>query len=72
MPVPESGTSAGRSLTRRVPEVPKQTALGISNGQIGERLEIAEESVRNHLPSAMRNLSLHDRLRRSSWPCERA
>jgi len=59
--VPESGTDAGRSLTRREREVLEQAALGMSNRQIGEALEIAEQTVKNHLSSAMRKLSLHDR-----------
>ena len=59
--MPESGTDAGRSLTRREREVLAQAALGMSNRQIGEALEIAEQTVKNHLSSAMRKLSLHDR-----------
>ena len=59
--MPESGTDAGRSLTRREREVLEQAALGMSNRQIGEALEIAEQTVKNHLSSAMRKLSLHDR-----------
>ena len=58
--MPESGTDAGR-LTRREREVLEQAAVGMSNRQIGEALEIAEQTVKNHLSSAMRKLSLHDR-----------
>ena len=50
--MPESGTDAGRSLTRREREVLQQAALGKSNRQIGEVLEIAEQTVKNHLSSA--------------------
>jgi DNA-binding CsgD family transcriptional regulator len=61
IPVPDSGTDAGRSLTPREREVLEQAALGLSNRQIGEVLQIAEQTVKNHLSSAMRKLSLHDR-----------
>ena len=57
----DSGTDAGRSLTRRERDVLEQAAMGMSNHQIGEQLEIAEQTVKNHLSSAMRKLSLHDR-----------
>ena len=50
-----------RMLTRRQRQVLQQVALGMSNRQIGEVLEIAEQTVKNHLSSAMRKMSLHDR-----------
>lgn len=59
--MPESSTDSGRGLTRREREVLEQAALGMSNRQIGEALAIAEQTVKNHLSSAMRKLSLHDR-----------
>ena len=59
--MPVSGIDPGRALTRREREVLEQAALGMSNRQIGEVLEIAEQTVKNHLSSAMRKLSLHDR-----------
>jgi DNA-binding NarL/FixJ family response regulator len=61
--VPEPGTAARRDLTRRERQVLEQAALGMSNRQIGEALGIAEQTVKNHLSSAMRKLSLHDRTR---------
>lgn len=61
MLVSDFGTDRGRSLTRREREVLEQAALGMSNRQIGEVLEIAEQTVKNHLSNAMRKLSLHDR-----------
>jgi two-component system response regulator DegU len=48
-------------LTRRQRQVLQQAALGLSNRQIGEVLEIAEQTVKNHLSSAMRKMALHDR-----------
>ena len=59
--MPGPGIDPGRALTRREREVLEQAALGMSNRQIGEELEIAEQTVKNHLSSAMRKLSLHDR-----------
>jgi len=57
----EPGDLANRRLTPREREVLEQAALGLSNRQIGEQLQIAEQTVKNHLGNAMRKLSLHDR-----------
>jgi len=59
--MPDSGDAAGRRLTSRERQVLEQAALGLSNRAIGEALGIAEQTVKNHLGSAMRKLSLHDR-----------
>jgi two-component system response regulator DegU len=59
--VPDPGTAARSALTRREREVLEQVALGMSNRQIGQALSIAEQTVKNHLSSAMRKLSLHHR-----------
>ena len=59
--MPDSGSAAGRTLTPREREVLEHAAMGMSNRQIGEALHIAEQTVKNHLGSAMRKLSLHDR-----------
>ncbi len=61
MRVPDPGTDAARMLTRREREVLQQAALGMTNRQIGAALDIAEQTVKNHLSSAMRKLALHDR-----------
>ena len=39
----------------------QHAAFGLSNRHIGERLGIAEQTVKNHLANAMRKLALHDR-----------
>lgn len=49
------------TLTPRECEVLQKAALGLSNRQIGDELGIAEQTVKNHLSSAMRKLSIHDR-----------
>ena len=59
--MPGPGIDPGSALTRRERDVLEQAALGMSNRQIGEALHIAEQTVKNHLSSAMRKLSLHDR-----------
>jgi DNA-binding CsgD family transcriptional regulator len=48
-------------LTSREREVLQHAAFGLSNRHIGQRLGIAEQTVKNHLASAMRKLALHDR-----------
>ena len=57
----DPGDAADQRLTPREREVLEQAALGLSNRQIGEVLDIAEQTVKNHLNNAMRKLSLHDR-----------
>jgi DNA-binding NarL/FixJ family response regulator len=49
------------SLTTRERAVLQQAAYGLSNRAIGEQLGIAEQTVKNHLASAMRKLEIHDR-----------
>jgi DNA-binding NarL/FixJ family response regulator len=53
--------AAPSPLTPRERDVLQQAAFGLSNRDIGETLGIAEQTVKNHLASAMRKLSLHDR-----------
>jgi two-component system, NarL family, response regulator DegU len=59
--VPEPQREPIRALTVREREVLQKAALGMSNRQIGEDLNIAEQTVKNHLSSAMRKLEIHDR-----------
>jgi two-component system, NarL family, response regulator DegU len=59
--VPEPQREPIRALTIREREVLQKAALGMSNRQIGEDLNIAEQTVKNHLSSAMRKLEIHDR-----------
>lgn len=55
-------TSADRKpLTARQRDVLQHAAFGLSNKLIGEELGIAEQTVKNHLANAMRNLEIHDR-----------
>lgn len=50
-----------RLLTSRERDVLQHAAFGLSNRHIGQRLGIAEQTVKNHLANAMRKLALHDR-----------
>lgn len=59
--MPDAGDRTGRRLTPREHQVLEQAALGLSNRQIGEALEIAEQTVKNHLSNAMRKLAINDR-----------
>ena len=61
MSVLDPSTELGQRLTPRERDVVQQAALGMSNRQIGEELHIAEQTVKNHLSSAMRKLSIRDR-----------
>ena len=59
--MPDPGDHDVRKLTPREREVLEQAARGLSNREIGDELQIAEQTVKNHLGNAMRKLSLHDR-----------
>jgi DNA-binding NarL/FixJ family response regulator len=59
--VADTGDRAGRRLTPREREVLEHAARGLSNREIGAALSIAEQTVKNHLGSAMRKLSINDR-----------
>ena len=59
--MPDLGDHDVRKLTPREREVLEQAARGLSNREIGGELQIAEQTVKNHLGNAMRKLSLHDR-----------
>ena len=59
--MPTASPSPGRTLTPREREVLEQAARGLSNRRIGQELDIAEQTVKNHLSSAMRKLAINDR-----------
>ena len=49
-------------LTLREYEVARLVATGYSNKQIGDRLKISEQTVKNHLQSIFRKLALSNRV----------
>ena len=59
--MPDAGDRPDRSLTPRECEVLQKAAIGLSNREIGAELGIAEQTVKNHLSSAMHKLAIHDR-----------
>lgn len=59
--MPDPGNGVGRRLTPREREVLEHAARGMTNRQIGDALAIAEQTVKNHLSSAMRKLAINDR-----------
>ena len=54
---------AGRALSARELQVLEEVALGRTNRDIGTELGIAEQTVKNHVSSVLRKLSLNDRTR---------
>jgi len=50
-------------LTARELQVLEQVAFGLRNREIGERLGISEQTVKNHMWNLLRKLSLPDRTR---------
>lgn len=50
------------SLTAREIEVSRLIATGFSNKQIGERLKISEQTVKNHTHAIYRKLTVNNRV----------
>ena len=67
-PVPEADAP---HLTPRELQVLAQAAHGLRNREIGERLGISEQTVKNHMWSLLRKLSLPDRTRAVVFAIER-
>ena len=61
MPLLTSQGPAGDALSRRELEVLPLLAEGLSNRQIGERLQIAEVTARDHVQNILRKLQVSDR-----------
>ncbi len=51
-----------QGLTTREAQVAKLVADGYSNQEIGNRLQISEQTVKNHLQSVFRKLALANRV----------
>ena len=53
--------SSGRTPSARELQVLEQVSLGLTNRDIGTELGISEQTVKNHVSSVLRKLSLNDR-----------
>lgn len=62
-----STNGADVQLTRRESEVLKQVALGLSNKEIGQALEISYETVKEHVQHILRKLGVTDRTQAAVW-----
>ena len=54
-------------LTRRESEVLRQLALGLSNKEIAQALEISYETVKEHVQHILRKLGVADRTQAAVW-----
>lgn len=54
-------------LTRRESEVLKQLALGLSNKEIAQALNISYETVKEHVQHVLRKLGVSDRTQAAVW-----
>src|SRR5438034_1068246 len=57
-----SQTTAAADLTEREKEVLQLLAAGLTNKEIGTRLDIAENTVKNHLKNILAKLHLQNRV----------
>ena len=55
-------------LTRRELEVLKLLSVGLYNKEIGEKLEISERTVKNHISSIFRKINVTDRTQAAVFP----
>jgi DNA-binding NarL/FixJ family response regulator len=62
-----AGGDVETALTRREAEVLKQLALGLSNKEIAQALDISYETVKEHVQHILRKLGVADRTQAAVW-----
>jgi DNA-binding NarL/FixJ family response regulator len=62
-----SGLDGDPPLTKRELQVLKHVALGLSNKEIGQSLDISVETVKEHVQNILRKVSLADRTQAAVW-----
>lgn len=63
----DKGGLPGVSLTARETQVLRLVAMGLSNQEIADTLEISVETVKEHVQNLLRKLSLSDRTQAAVW-----
>jgi len=64
---PRAAPELEAPLTKREGEVLKQLALGLSNKEIAQALEISYETVKEHVQHILRKLGVADRTQAAVW-----
>jgi DNA-binding NarL/FixJ family response regulator len=64
---PRAAPELEAPLTKRESEVLKQLALGLSNKEIAQALEISYETVKEHVQHILRKLGVADRTQAAVW-----
>jgi len=63
----EAASSGGVQLTPRETQVIRLVAMGLSNQEIADSLEISVETVKEHVQNLLRKISLGDRTQAAVW-----
>jgi DNA-binding NarL/FixJ family response regulator len=63
----EAATSGGVQLTPRETQVLRLVAMGLSNQEIADSLDISVETVKEHVQNLLRKISLNDRTQAAVW-----
>jgi DNA-binding NarL/FixJ family response regulator len=66
-PAPRGPSDSDAALTKRENEVLKQLALGLSNKEIAQALDISYETVKEHVQHILRKLGVADRTQAAVW-----
>jgi DNA-binding NarL/FixJ family response regulator len=64
---PRAAVDLDAPLTKRESEVLKQLALGLSNKEIAQALDISYETVKEHVQHILRKLGVADRTQAAVW-----